>query len=185
MIDIIFAANNKNLITMKKVLTIMIMLACLVSATAQENNTASEIKEIQDKMALKELVDTFSVLADRKDTEAQKDLFTTDAVVDSYVGDQKGMSLVGRENIGSAFAAYLKLFDTVYHQNGQQTVTLNGDTAKGISYCLVVLIGKNPEGKRTMTTQGVWYEDEFVRHDGKWLINHRTSHFTWRTEQEL
>jgi hypothetical protein len=56
-------------------------------------------------------------------------------------------ALKGREQIGTGFAAYLANFVTVYHINGQQTVDLRGDTATGVAYCLVVLIGVE-NGKR-------------------------------------
>ena len=38
-------------------------------------------QKIEDQLALKKLVDTFSNLADYKDTKAQMDLFTDDAEV--------------------------------------------------------------------------------------------------------
>lgn len=165
---------------MKKICYVIVAVCMAFTSMAQGVN---EIGVAADRMALKEFVDTFSVLADQKDTEAQKLLFTEDVVVDSYVGGQKGMSLVGRENIGNTFGSYLALFDIVYHINGQQTVKIDGDTAKGAAYCQVVLIG-DENGKKMMTTQGVYYHDEYVRQDGKWLIKYRTSHFTWRTQQE-
>lgn len=168
---------------MKKIYCIIAAICMVFTSAMAQNMNEKRIAELADRMALKNLVDTFSVLADQKNTEAQKWLFTEDAVVDSYIGDQKGMSLVGRENIGNAFGSYLALFDTVYHINGQQTVSLDGDTATGTAYCQVVLIG-NENGKKIMTTQGVYYNDEYVRQNGKWLIKHRTSHFTWRTQQE-
>jgi len=65
----------------------------------------------------------------------------------SKVQGQPGLVLKGRKQIGDAFTAYLNNFETVYHINGQQTTTLMGDSAKEISYCLVVLIG-NVQGKR-------------------------------------
>ena len=167
---------------MKKIYCVIIAMCMVFPAMAQRVNENS-IAELADRMALKNLVDTFSVLADQKDTEAQKWLFTEDAVVDSYVGDQQGMRLAGREEIGNAFGAYLALFDIVYHINGQQVVKIEGDTAKGTAYCQVVLIG-DENGKKMMTTQGVYYDDEYVRQESKWLIKHRTSHFTWRTQQE-
>jgi NAD(P)-dependent dehydrogenase (short-subunit alcohol dehydrogenase family) len=36
-------------------------------------------------------------------------------------------------------AGFLGQFDDVYHLNGQQTVEVQGDHAKGICYCLFVL----------------------------------------------
>ena len=54
-------------------------------------------------------------------------------------------TLKGRDEIEKACAKFLSLFDTVYHSNGQQVVTIDGDRAKGVSYCTVMLIGKNAE----------------------------------------
>lgn len=167
---------------MKKILCVLFAMCTVFTAMAKSVKD-NKVAELYDRMELKNLVDTFSVLADQKNTEAQKWLFTEDAVVDSFLGDQKVTSLVGRENIGNAFGSYLALFDIVYHINGQQTVKIEGNTAKGVAYCQVVLIG-NENGKKMMTTQGVYYDDEYVKQDGKWLIKHRTSHFTWRTQQE-
>lgn len=137
------------------------------------------------KMELKELVDTFSILADRKDVATQAGLFAEDAALVSYSGDQKISEQHGRKEIEDGCAAFLSLFDTVYHMNGQQVVEVDGNHAKGTSYCQVVLIGPNETGKRVQTTQGVWYEDEYVKRDGKWLIANRTSHFTWTDAKEL
>ncbi|WP_414473217.1 nuclear transport factor 2 family protein [Microvirga sp. M2] len=78
---------------------------------------------------------------------------------------------------------HLAQFDTVYHQNGQQTVELHGDRATGVAYSLVVLMGME-NGKQVRTTSGVTYEDEYVRGDGRWLIARRTSHFVWRTQED-
>jgi len=93
-------------------------------------------------------------------------------------------SFKGRKQIGDAFAAYLALFDTVYHMNGQQTVELHGDRASGVSYCLVVLIGKDGD-KRYRNTAGVIYRDKYVRRDGRWLIAKRVSNFVWRSRDEV
>lgn len=137
------------------------------------------------KMEIKELVDTFSILADEKDVKTQAGLFTEDAVLTSYQGEQKISEQHGREEIEAGCAAFLALFDTVYHMNGQQVVQVEGDHAKGKSYCQVVLIGKNEEGKRVRNMQGVWYEDEYVMQGGRWLIANRISHFTWADVKEV
>lgn len=139
---------------------------------------------LEEKMALKELVDVFSVLADRKDTKTQAQLFTEDAVLKSYQGDKLISQQEGRSDIESACAGFLALFDTVYHLNGQQVVDVQGDRATGTPYCQVVLIGENEDGIRMATHQGVWYEDEYIKVGGKWLIANRTSHFTWADVKE-
>lgn len=139
--------------------------------------------EIEDKMALKALVDEFSNLADVKDIDNQVLLFTEDAIVESTSGGQT-TTLTGRKEIGDAFRAYLSLFDVVYHINGQQTVSLDGDRATSTSYCQVVLVG-NRDGKRIANTSYVIYNDTYRKIDGKWYITHRKSNFVWSRSEEV
>ena len=126
---------------------------------------------IEDILALKKLVDTFSNLPDVKDVKSQMDLFTDDAEVISKTATQTFYSK-GKKEIEKVFADYLALFDIVYHLNGQQTVEINGDHATGISYCFVTLIG---DGKKNQS--GVRYNDTYVKKNGKWLIKKRESNF--------
>ena len=163
------------------ILTLLIPLSAQAQITPEQDTTV-RLRQLEDRAALKSLVDTFSNLADAKDVQGQLLLFTEDATVDSYVGGRLTSSLKGREQIGQTFSAFLAQFDTVYHQNGQQTVELSGDRAKGTAYSLVVLIGM-ANGKQVRTTSGVTYEDEYVRRDGRWLIAKRTSRFVWRTQE--
>ena len=136
-------------------------------------------QKIEDQLALKKLVDTFSNLADTKDTKAQMDLFTDDAEVISKT-DGKTFKSKGKKDIEKAFADYLKLFDVVYHLNGQQTVEINGDNATGISYCFVTLIGN---GKKNQS--GVRYHDTYVKLNGKWLIKKRESDFMFTSVDDM
>jgi len=172
---------------MKKSITVILFTAFSMVGYAQtnkQNNMESRIQAIEDKMAIKNVVDTFSILADVKDIKTQVLLFTENATVDSRVNGQPGMTLSGRKQIGDAFGAYLSTFETVYHINGQQSVTLKGDKASGISYCLVTLIGTE-NGKKMKTTMGVYYKDEFVKENGHWLISKRTSNFVWQEKLEV
>ena len=147
-----------------------------------KNEMSMNIQEIADRMALKDLVDTFSNLADTKEIDKQVQLFTEEAEVTSYQGDKQTSHLKGRKELAERFKAFLDQFTTVYHINGQQTVKIDGDKATGIAYAQVVLVSEK-NGKRTMLTQGVRYSDEYERQDGKWLISKRISHFEWSKEQ--
>jgi ketosteroid isomerase-like protein len=155
-----------------------------MAQTSNDGNLAQRIQQLEDRAALKMLVDTFSNLADRKDVQRQVLLFTEDASVESITDGKPSTPLKGREQIGKAFAAYLANFDTVYHINGQQTVDVRGDTAMGTVYCLVVLIGTE-NGRRIKNTSGVTYNDEYARRGNTWLISKRVSHFTWRDREEM
>jgi ketosteroid isomerase-like protein len=165
-------------------LALLVAPATVLSQTTRPSDVAQRLQQLEDRAALKALVDTFSVLADRKDVATQVLLFTEDATVESRTGGQPGTPFRGRKQIGDAFSAFLATFETVYHINGQQTVTITGNRATGVAYCLVTLIG-NENGKRIKTTMGVIYNDEYVRQGGRWLIAKRTSNFTWRERTEM
>jgi hypothetical protein len=95
----------------------------------KQGNLAQRIARLEDRAALKALVDTFFILADEKEVQKQVLLFTEDATVESRTGGTPGTPLKGRKQIGDAFSAFLANFQTVYHMNGQQAVTLDGDRA--------------------------------------------------------
>jgi hypothetical protein len=154
------------------------------SQTQNNEDLATRIAALEDRAAIKQLVDRFSVLADVKKTQEQTLLFTNDGTVSTTVNGQVVSSLRGHEQIGNAFAAFLANFDTVYHANAQLELTLNGDTAAGISYCLVTLIGVE-NAKRMKTSMLVIYNDSYVRQGGTWLIADRKSNFVTREQEEV
>lgn len=154
-----------------------------VAAQTKKQTLQERVAALEDKAALKELVDTFSNLSDMKDAKAQGLLFTEDATVKTIFKGQVLADLKGRKEIVERFDQFLKMQEIVYHQNGQQTVTLQGNQAEGISYCFVSLVSER-EGKKYLTLQGVRYRDEYVKQGGKWYIKHRVSEFLWRDTKE-
>lgn len=142
------------------------------------------IQELEDRMALKELVDLISIFADKKDVQSQVQLFTEHALSETIIGDTSILKLKGREEMKHAFTGFLKDFDTVYHINGQQKVTINGDNAVGTSYCTATLIGSE-NGKKMKTTVGITYQDDFIRENNCWLIAKRIGIFEWQEKSEI
>ena len=172
---------------MKRTLITFIILALWLTTQAQKvktNHNNKTMTQIEDRLALKELVDIFSILADQKKTQEQTLLFTENAEVVSIMNGLPSPPLVGRKQLGETFANFLNLFETVYHLNGQQTVSISGNSATGISYCQVTLIGTE-NGKKMKTTFGVIYNDEYLKINGHWLINKRQSNFTWTEKTEF
>lgn len=142
------------------------------------------VTAIEDKMAIKYVVDEFSNLADTKEIDKQVLLFTEDGEVASTSNGQTNV-LKGRKQLKQAFSGFLANFHTVYHQNGQQTIEeLTDNTAKATSYCRVILVGKQGD-KEMKTTLYTIYKDEFVKENGQWLIKHRTSNFVHRDVEEV
>lgn len=142
------------------------------------------IQHMEDQAAIKRVVDRFSNLADIKDIATQMHLFTENATVNTYFGDTLFASMNGREEISKTFNSFIANFEKMYHFNGQMTVDINGDHAVSNHYCLVVLISDNGS-KKMKNLNGVTYRDEYIRHEGQWLIARRDSWFTWRDVSEL
>ena len=138
-------------------------------------------KETTDRLLLRELVDLVAVLGDRKDFKAQVQLFTEHAVSQTFAGNTPILKLKGRGQMEKAFASFLQNYDTIYHFNGQQVVTIEGEHATGICYCLVTLI-TNDQGNKKGTTIGAVYQDEYVRENERWLISSRIGNFSWQIE---
>jgi len=99
------------------------------------------ITAIEDKIAIKKLLDNFSLVSDRKDNVAQASFFTEDGILISIM-DGATLTFDGRKGIEEGFAAILAPLETVYHHNGQSLITVNGNKGTGYSYCLATLIGK-------------------------------------------
>jgi hypothetical protein len=170
---------------MKKWFLAVTLLTFYFSPKAQSmKDLDKKITEIEDRIAIKNLVDTFSILADQKDIQKQGLLFTEDATVESFMQSQSTGVIKGRKQIVDAFTSFLKNFSVVYHINGQQTINLMGDKASAISYCAVTLIGKQND-KTMKTSFGIYYNDDFVKQNGHWLIAKRVSHFVWNETREF
>ncbi|PSL23011.1 nuclear transport factor 2 family protein [Chitinophaga ginsengisoli] len=143
-----------------------------------------DIKELADRASLKELVDAVSILADKKDVHSEVLLFSENAISETFVGGVSVLKLKGRKEMAEAFGNFLKDFETVYHLNGQQTVSINGDNANGTSYCQITLIG-NENGRKIKTTIGAIYQDDYVRENNRWLIAKRIGNFEWQEKREV
>ena len=131
------------------------------------------------KMELKELVDTFSNLADVKDAKRQGDLFLPEGVLEFQMGfDGAIQNIEGRDALVQAFSATINPCKAVYHINGQHIVNVNEDmtAAEGTAYCQATLVNEE-NGKDVITTNYVRYGDVYAKVNGKWYIKRRRTTF--------
>ena len=142
------------------------------------------IKELQDRISLKELIDKVSILGDQKDFLKQVALFSENAISETISEGKTILKLKGRKEMAEAFSAFLKNFETVYHFNGQQQLTIDNDKATGTVYCLITLIGIE-NGKKMKTTVGAIYKDDYIREDDRWIIEKRIGHFKWQEKTDF
>lgn len=142
------------------------------------------LKELEHRIALKQLIDNVSILGDKKDFTQQVQLFTEDAVSETIAEGSTILKLEGRTEMVEAFSKFLEDFETVYHFNGQQVVNVEGDGATGTCYCIITLIG-NEKGKKIKTTIGATYKDDYLLINDRWLIAKRIGNFIWQEKIEI
>lgn len=130
-----------------------------------------------ERQALKDLVDTFSNLADEKKVAEQMPLFTPDAIVQTFIGGKLVFDMAGITQIEKTFSDFLASFHTVYHINGQHTVSFVDETnATAINYCAVKLV-ESKDGKEILHDHSIRYNDTYIKENGKWLIKKRIANF--------
>src|SRR5690242_10259774 len=131
--------------------------------------------EAADRLAIRELVETYAHCADRRDAKGQMSLFTPDShfVVSMNAKDPTpSQELHSREALAPVFAD-LNKYDATTHFVGQSTIfTLNGDRATGEAYCLAHHV-RVDGGKRQLMIASLRYLDTFVKIDGGWLFAER------------
>lgn len=142
------------------------------------------MNKTEEKMKLQELVDTFAIMADEMKLHEQAQLFTEDGVLESHAAGQTHR-FQGRDEIEESCTAFMNLFHTHFHTNGQSVFEIQDEThATGTAYNLTVLIGKTEKGVDMMTTNGIVYHDRYEKVDDAWRIAKRESNFIWTKSEK-
>ena len=132
-----------------------------------------DLTEISDRMEITALITDYATAVDTRDFDRLHELFTPDAVIDySAVGGAVGTT----EQVVPWLRENLALFSDYQHLNGNQSITLDGDTASATTMCFNPMVVAGGE-KQQMLLVGVWYHDTFTRIDDTWR-------FTGRREQK-
>src|SRR5579864_7890268 len=120
--------------------------------------------EAADRLAIRELVESYAHCADRRDAEGQMSLFSADThfVVYMNAKDPKpSQDLHSREALAPVFAD-LNQYIATMHFVGQSTIlTLTGDRATGEAYTLAHHL-KVDGAKRSLMIAALRYMDTFV-----------------------
>jgi len=143
--------------------------------------------EAADRLAIRELVDSYAHCADRRDAKGQMSLFTADThfVVFMNAKDSKPTwELRSRDALAPVFAD-LNKYDATTHFVGQSTIfSLTDKEASGETYCLAHHVTV-AEGKRCLMIASLRYLDTFVKQDGGWLFAERRLYVDWTEERAL
>jgi ketosteroid isomerase-like protein len=144
-------------------------------------------EEAADRLAIRELIETYAHCADRRDAKGQMALFTADTHFVVYMNAKDPnptQELHSREALAPIFAD-LNKYDATTHFLGQSTIlTLTAYEATGEAYCLAHHITVDGEKRRLMLAS-LRYRDTYVKQDGEWLFAERTLYVDWLEERTL
>lgn len=118
---------------------------------------------IEDRLAIRELHDSYCDAVLRTDPDDWGALWTEDAV-----WSLMGTEVVGRENIVNLWNGAMSAFDAVSFLGIPGSLEITGDTATGRYQTHEILV-ENGEPR----IAGGRYDDEFVKIDGQWLYSKR------------
>ena len=143
--------------------------------------TGMSAEEMADRLAIRELFDAYARCADRRDAQGQLSLFTSDARFLVYMdaeSEQPTQDLRGHAAILPVFEN-LRTYRTTTHFNGQSTVDLDGDHARGESYCIAHHLYE-ADGQRMLMVASLRYHDQFIKQpNGVWLFAERKLFVDW------
>jgi ketosteroid isomerase-like protein len=143
--------------------------------------------EAADRLAIRELIESYAHCADRRDAEGQMSLFTEDTHFVVYMNAKDptpSQQLHSREALAPVFAE-LNNYDATTHFVGQSTIfTLTDDRGSGEAYCLAHHVTVDG-GKRHLMVASLRYLDTFVKIDGGWLFAERRLYVDWIEQRAL
>jgi SnoaL-like domain len=143
-------------------------------------------EEAADRLAIRELIDAYAYCADARDADGQKALFITDTHFVVYMegeGSDATDDLHGRESLTPVFEN-LNTYEKTMHFNGQSTVTIDGDSATGYTYCIAHHV-YSEDGARKLMVAHLRYRDAIVKQQGTWLFAERRLFLDWAETREL
>ena len=143
-------------------------------------NIEQRLKELEDRIAIRELIDQYTYCADTRDALGQMAIFTEDTNFEVYMDEKlpaPSQVVKGRKNLRPVFDDLNQYLSTM-HFNGQSTVKLDGDKATGITYCRAYHL-KVLDGVQKLMIAGIRYYDTMVKQHGVWLFSERKLKVCW------
>lgn len=141
-------------------------------------------QEMEDRMALKDLVDRYATESDKNNQDYYREIFRPDVKLKVYFGGTLGMDINNVEDMIAQYKAF-GAAKASFHQNGQQVVDFIDEAhATGICYAIATLVTEE-EGKDKLTLHAVRYYDKYEKVDGRWWIEEREQHFVYSSVPPL
>ena len=132
----------------------------------------SELSDLLDELAIKNLSHRYAIALDRDDRNEWASLFSDDIAFES------GSSSRGLEDVLRIPREQLARYKKTLHSVTTQKISLDGDRASGEVYCVAHHLYEDfHQNKRLPFDLShnflIRYEDEYARIDGRWVFTRR------------
>jgi ketosteroid isomerase-like protein len=142
-------------------------------------------RELADQRALERLTEDYAHATDRREAASAASLFTEDGLLTLFMDGPSAAPTrqhCGRPAIAAAIASVSR-YDVTTHFLGQRSFDVDGDQARGETYCLACHLRRKP-GLLVNVLLSVRYLDSCVRSDGRWLFRERRLIADWTGRSE-
>jgi hypothetical protein len=143
-------------------------------------NIEQKLEQLEDRIAIRELIDQYAFCADTRDAQGQMAIFTEDTNFEVYMDEKlptPTQVVKGRKNLFPVFDNLNQYFSTM-HFNGQSTIKLNEHRATATTYCRAYHL-KVEDGVQKFMIAGIRYYDIMVKQHGNWLFAERKLKVCW------
>lgn len=143
-------------------------------------NIEQKVQVMEDRIAIREIIDQYAFCADTRDAQGQMAIFTEDTNFEVYMDEkvpEPTQVVKGRDNLFPVFDA-LNQYTSTMHFNGQSKIAVNGDNATGLTYCRAHHLTIE-NGAQKIMIAGIRYHDKMVRQNGTWLFSERKLKVCW------
>jgi len=140
---------------------------------------------LDDRVALRDLVEAYARCADRIDGEGLASLFVPEGVLRIVRRgvEEEPVQRTGREEIATAIKR-LDRYVATMHFVGNHYVTVDGDTGTGEAYCVAHhLVGES--GSQIDHVMIIRYQDQYRREADGWKIAVRELRVDWTEERTV
>ena len=143
-------------------------------------STEQRLQQLEDRIAIRELIDAYTYCADTRNIQGHMALFTEDTNFEVYMDEKiptPTQVVTGRKNLFPVFDD-LNQYVSTMHFNGQSIIKVNGDRATAITYCRAYHLTL-PDGVQKLMIAGIRYYDIMVKENGAWLFAERKLKVCW------
>ncbi len=142
----------------------------------------ARLQKVEDELAIRRIITDYAANLDAQNFAAYAALFAKDGTWATGSSVRRGPAEIQQMLVGlygTPPAGFVNAES--YHLVSNMAVNVDGDHATARSRHLLILRG--PDGHPTPTLAG-YYDDDYVREDGKWKILHRVDHPVMPTADE-